>query len=114
MNDHRPEVADVFRTYEKNFFAKWAMCSAQQRKAFEAIRDCRTAALGGHVEYVLLDFLSSRAATNSKLQVWRPQILPALTIVSVPNILTAIQRQVSNPRNGPAWFNFRECSYACQ
>jgi hypothetical protein len=29
------------------------MCSApHQRKAFEAIRDCRTAALGGHVEYV--------------------------------------------------------------
>jgi hypothetical protein len=26
--------------------------SPQQRKAFEAIRDCRTAALGGHVEYV--------------------------------------------------------------
>jgi hypothetical protein len=53
MNEHRPEVADVFRTYEKEFFAKWGhVLSPQQRKAFEAIRDCRTAALGGHVEYV--------------------------------------------------------------
>jgi hypothetical protein len=53
MNDHRPEVADVFRTYEKDFFAKWGhVLGPQQRKAFEAIRDCRTAALGGHVEYV--------------------------------------------------------------
>jgi hypothetical protein len=53
MNDHRPEVADVFRTYEKDFFAKWGhVLGSQQRKAFEAIRDCRTAALGGHVEYV--------------------------------------------------------------
>jgi hypothetical protein len=46
-------VADVFRTYEKEFFAKWGhVIGAHQRKAFEAIRDCRTAALGGHVEYV--------------------------------------------------------------
>jgi len=50
MSDRRPEVADVFRTYEKEFFAKWGhVLSPQQRKAFEAIRDCRTAALGGHV-----------------------------------------------------------------
>jgi hypothetical protein len=53
MNDHRPEVADVFRTYEKDFFAKWDhVLSPRQRKAFKAIRDCRTASLGGHVEYV--------------------------------------------------------------
>ena len=53
MNDHRPEVADVFRTYEKEFFAQWGhVLSPRQRKAFAAIRDCRTAALGGHVEYV--------------------------------------------------------------
>jgi len=52
MND-RPEVADVFRTYEKSFFARWGhVLSAAQRKAFTAIRDCRTAALGSHVEYV--------------------------------------------------------------
>jgi hypothetical protein len=23
MSEHRPEVADVFRTYEKEFFARW-------------------------------------------------------------------------------------------
>ena len=53
MREHRLEVADVFRTYEKEFFAQWGhVLGAHQRKAFEAIRDCRTAALGGHVEYV--------------------------------------------------------------
>ncbi len=46
-------MADVFRTYEKEFFAQWGhVLGAHQRKAFAAIRDCRTAALGGHVEYV--------------------------------------------------------------
>jgi hypothetical protein len=53
MSEHRPEVADVFRTYEKEFFARWGhVLGPHQRKAFAAIRDCRTAALGGHVEYV--------------------------------------------------------------
>jgi hypothetical protein len=53
MNDYRPDLADVFRTYEKDFFAKWGhVLNPEQRKAFEAIRDCRTAALGGHLEYV--------------------------------------------------------------
>ena len=53
MREHRLEVADVFRRYEKEFFAQWGhVLGAHQRKAFEAIRDCRTAALGGHVEYV--------------------------------------------------------------
>lgn len=53
MTQHRLEVADVFRTYEKQFSAHWGpILSVRQRKAFAAIRDCRTAALGGHVEYV--------------------------------------------------------------
>jgi hypothetical protein len=53
MREHRLEVADVFRTYEKQFFAQWGqVLGPHQRKAFQAIRDCRTAALGGHVEYV--------------------------------------------------------------
>jgi integrase/recombinase XerD len=53
MREHRLEVADVFRTYQKEFFAQWGhVLGPRQRKAFEAIRDCRTAALGGHVEYV--------------------------------------------------------------
>jgi len=52
MNERRPEVADVFRTYEEDFFAQWGhVLSLRQRKAFAAIRDCRTAALGGHAEY---------------------------------------------------------------
>ncbi len=52
MREHRLEVADVFRTYEKEFFGQWGqVLGAHQRRAFEAIRDCRTAALGGHVEY---------------------------------------------------------------
>jgi len=53
MREHRLEVADVFRTYEKEFFAQWGhVLGAHQWKAFQAIRDCRTAALGGHAEYV--------------------------------------------------------------
>jgi hypothetical protein len=51
MNEHRLEVADVFRTYGNDFLARWGhVLSRQQRKAFEDIRACRTAALGGHVE----------------------------------------------------------------
>src|SRR5260370_24321025 len=51
MSEHRPEVADVFRTYEDDFLAQWGhVLSPQQRKAFADIRDCRTAVLGGHVE----------------------------------------------------------------
>jgi hypothetical protein len=53
MREHRLEVADVFRTYEKEFFARWGhVLSFHQRKAFKAIRDCRTAAFGWHGEYV--------------------------------------------------------------
>jgi len=53
MTEHRPEVADVFRTYETEFFAQWGhVLGPRQRKVFRAIRDCRTAVLGGHVEYV--------------------------------------------------------------
>jgi hypothetical protein len=52
MNEHRLEVADVFRTYGDNFLALWdRVLSRPQRKAFDDIRDCRTAALGGHVQY---------------------------------------------------------------
>ena len=35
MSEHRLEVADVFRTYEKEFFAQWGhVLGPQQRKAF--------------------------------------------------------------------------------
>src|SRR5260370_15539445 len=51
MSEHRLEVADVFRKYESDFFAQWGhVLGPHQRKAFEAIRDCRTAALGGHLD----------------------------------------------------------------
>src|SRR5271154_5867780 len=53
MREHRLELADVFRIYGKEFFPRWGhVLGAHQKKAFAAIRDCRTAALGGHVEYV--------------------------------------------------------------
>jgi hypothetical protein len=51
MTGHRLEVAEVFRTYESDFLAKWGhTLGPRQRKAFAAIRDCRTAALGGHLD----------------------------------------------------------------
>jgi hypothetical protein len=51
MSDHRLELADVFRTHENDFLARWGhVLSRAQRKAFEDIRDCRTAVLGGRVE----------------------------------------------------------------
>ena len=50
MSDHRLELADVFRIHEEDFLARWGdVLSPQQRKAFADVRDCRTAALGGHV-----------------------------------------------------------------
>jgi hypothetical protein len=51
MSEHRLEVADVFRIHEDDFLAQWGqVLSREQRKAFADIRDCRTAALGGHME----------------------------------------------------------------
>lgn len=51
MSDHWPELADVFRTHEDDFLARWGhTLSHQQRKAFRDIRDCRTAVLGGHAK----------------------------------------------------------------
>src|SRR5580692_5210470 len=51
MKPHRPELADVFRTHEKELLACWrSVLSHQQLRAFRAIRDCRTAALGGHLQ----------------------------------------------------------------
>ena len=51
MNKHRLEVADVFRTHRDDFLTYWGhVLSRQQKKALEDIRNCRTAASGGHVE----------------------------------------------------------------
>jgi hypothetical protein len=51
MNEHRLELADVFRTHEADFLAVWgSVLSPPQKKALRDIRDCRTAVLGGHIE----------------------------------------------------------------
>jgi hypothetical protein len=51
MTQHRLEVADVFRQYGKEFFARWGhTLSAAQRKVFRDICACRTAALGARFQ----------------------------------------------------------------
>ena len=51
MNEHRLEVADVFRQHGEEFLKRWGnIVSPQQRKALRDIGACRTAILGGHVE----------------------------------------------------------------
>jgi len=51
MREHRLEVADVFRTQGDDFLARWGrVLFRAQRKAFDDIRACRTAALGGHLD----------------------------------------------------------------
>jgi hypothetical protein len=50
MKPHRLELADVFRTHQHEFLARWnSVLSRQHRKALRDIRDCRTAVLGGHL-----------------------------------------------------------------
>jgi hypothetical protein len=50
MNHHRLELADIFRTHQKDFRARWNhVLSREQKRALRDIRDCRTAALGGHL-----------------------------------------------------------------
>ena len=44
-----PEVQDVFSEYGDAYESSHPM-TIQQRKAFQAIKQCRTAALGGHVD----------------------------------------------------------------
>jgi hypothetical protein len=46
---HRLEVADVFRQHGEEYLAKYG-ASPQQLRVLHAIRNCRTAALGGHVQ----------------------------------------------------------------
>lgn len=51
MSKPNIEVADVFRTYGDDFLEGWgASLSRVQKKAFDDICVCRTAALGGHVD----------------------------------------------------------------
>jgi Putative transposase/Transposase zinc-binding domain len=51
MKPHRLELADVFRTHQDDFLARWNhVLPGQKRRALRDIRDCRTAALGGHLQ----------------------------------------------------------------
>lgn len=51
MNQHRLEVADIFRQHGEEFLKQWGhTVSPQQRKALRDIAICRTATLGGHIE----------------------------------------------------------------
>jgi hypothetical protein len=52
MDRSSPTVADVFRRYGARFRASvGAAISSAQRRVMQAIEQCRTAALGGHVEH---------------------------------------------------------------
>jgi hypothetical protein len=51
MKEHRLELADIFRTHQEDFLARWnPVLSRQQKRALRDIRDCRTAVLGGHLQ----------------------------------------------------------------
>lgn len=51
MNQHRLEVADVIRSYGPDFLAQFGHAlSREQHRVLKAVAECRTAALGGHVE----------------------------------------------------------------
>lgn len=67
MNEHRLEVADVFRQHGQEFLDRWGNgLSSQQRKAFRDISACRTAALGqfvqqcDHCSYQAVEYKSCR------------------------------------------------------
>jgi formamidopyrimidine-DNA glycosylase len=45
----RLELAQIFREYGEAYRSTHPLC-AQQRRVMQAIEDCRTAALGGHLE----------------------------------------------------------------
>jgi hypothetical protein len=49
MNGVAVEVADIVRTYRRSFLAQSRLTCRQKRVLFD-LGDCRTAALGGHVE----------------------------------------------------------------
>jgi len=49
MTPHRLEVADVFRKHAHEYLAKHGGPTVQ-RRAMRAVMNCRTAALGGHIE----------------------------------------------------------------
>jgi putative transposase/transposase-like zinc-binding protein len=51
MPEHRLELADVFRTHQRDFLERWnSVLSSEQRRALRDLRDCRTTALGGRLQ----------------------------------------------------------------
>jgi hypothetical protein len=51
VNEHRPEVADVFRQHEEEFLKRWGHSLApHQIRAFRDICACQTGELGAHVQ----------------------------------------------------------------
>jgi Putative transposase/Transposase zinc-binding domain len=50
VNEHRPEVADIFRQHEQEFLQRWrSVLSDRQLQTLRDIGACRTAALGAHL-----------------------------------------------------------------
>jgi hypothetical protein len=115
VNQHRLEVADVFRRHEQEFFARWGdTLSPQQRKAFRDICACRTAACGArleqcdHCSYQTLEFNSCRNRHCTKCQStardkWlartAKELLPVPychAVFTLPSQLTALALQ--NPK----------------
>jgi len=47
-NDHKPEVADVFRLYSEDYLETHSL-SFEQNKVMQQIVLCRTSAMGGHI-----------------------------------------------------------------
>jgi len=81
MNERRLEVADVFRLHADDFLTQWAHVSIAD------IRNCRTAAMGGHVEQCdrcgqrVIPYNSCRNRNCPKCQAaaraeWEAELLP--------------------------------------
>jgi len=115
VNQHRLEVADVFRQHEQEFFACYGgTLSPQQRKAFRDICACRTAACGArleqcdHCSHQTLEFNSCRNRHCTKCQStardkWlartAKELLPVPychVVFTLPSQLTALALQ--NPK----------------
>lgn len=47
---HKKELADILSKYKEEYCKKYSLCP-EQYKAYEAITNCRTAEMGGHVKY---------------------------------------------------------------
>ena len=47
-NDHKPEVADIFRLYSEDYLETHSL-SFEQNKVMQQIVLCRTSAMGGHI-----------------------------------------------------------------